>query len=88
VNSSTDYFLHKTTAGALTPPEQYDFELIIANARSSGWITLEQRVTAERHASAIIVRTHLGSSERQRTYEDSQRWMYELLHDLAHGLWR
>lgn len=74
--------------GVLSPPEQYDFELIVANARNSGWINTDQRLTAERSASSIIVRSRLAESECERSYSDDPRWMYVLLHDLAHGLWR
>ena len=41
--------------GLLTIPEQQEFELIIANAKSSGWIDEGDAVTAERSASAIVV---------------------------------
>jgi hypothetical protein len=74
--------------GVLTPLEQYDFELIVANARNSGWINDEQRLTAERSASAIVVRSRVAELQCERSYSDDPRWMYALLHDLAHGLWR
>ena len=76
------------SAGLLTPPEQYDFELIIANARTSGWIATEQSLTAERSESAIVVRSRLEEIEHERSYSDDPRWIYELLHDLAQGVWR
>jgi hypothetical protein len=76
------------SAGVLTPPEQYDFELIVANARTSGWIATEQSLTAERSASAIVVRSRLAEVEREHSYNDGPRWIYELLHDLAQGAWR
>lgn len=73
-----------TPAGILTAPEQNDFDLIVANARTSGWISHEEDFTAERSAASIIVR----NNGRERRYPDGQRWMYELLHDLAHGMWK
>jgi hypothetical protein len=76
------------SAGVLTPPEQYDFELIVANARTSGWIASEQYLTAERSERAIVVRSRLAEDESERTYNDDPRWIYELLHDLAQGMWR
>lgn len=81
--------LHTQQAsGVLTAPEQYDFDLIVANARSSGWISDEQTLTAERSAASIIVRMNDTRDRRERCYPDGQRWMYELLHDLAHGMWK
>jgi len=74
--------------GLLTLPEQYDFELIVSNARTSGWIAREQCLTAERSASTIVVRSRLAELEHERSYSDDPRWIYELLHDLAQGLWR
>ena len=74
--------------GVLSPPEQYDFDLIVANARTSGWINHQQCLTAERSASAIVVRSRLAELQCERSYSDDPRWMYELLHDLAQGLWR
>jgi hypothetical protein len=79
--------IHKC-AGVLSAPEQYDFDLIVANARTSGWINIEQSLTAERSASAIVVRSRFAELQCERSYSDDPRWMYELLHDLAHGLWR
>jgi hypothetical protein len=76
------------SAGLLTAPEQYDFELIIANARTSGWIASGQSLTAERSESAIVVRSRLEEIEHERCYSDDPRWIYELLHDLAQGIWR
>ena len=74
--------------GLLTLPEQYDFELIVANARTSGWIAREQCLTAERSASTIVVRSRLEELEHERSYSDDPRWIYQLLHDLAQGVWR
>jgi len=75
-------------SGLLTIPEQAEFELIIANAKSSGWITAGDAVTAERSAAAIVVRCTHGADRRERSYCDHQPWLYELLRDLAHGMWK
>ena len=75
-------------SGLLTRPEQEEFELIIANARSSGWIGVGDAVTAERSTSAIVVRCTHGAARREQCYCDNQHWLYELLRDLAHGMWK
>ena len=75
-------------SGQLSAPERDEFELIVAKARSSGWIDTGQCLTAERAARVIVVRSRRAEFEREQRYSDDARWMYELLHDLAHGLWR
>jgi hypothetical protein len=74
--------------GLLTIPEQQEFELIITNAKSSGWIDASDAVTAERSTSAILVRCTHGAARREQCYCDHQHWLYELLRDLAHGMWK
>jgi hypothetical protein len=72
---------------ALAPDEQCEFDLIIAQARSAGWIGTDQEITAERCGTLVLVRSP-RTPRLERHYPDGQRWLFELLHDLAHGLWK
>ncbi len=73
---------------ALTAAEQNDFDLVVANAKSMGWLTTRQSLSAARCASAIVVRDLTANVIRERCYEDRSRWLYQLLHELAQGQWR
>jgi hypothetical protein len=80
--------LQQRASGLLTIPEQQEFDLIIANAKSSGWIDERDAVSVERSSSAIVVRCMHGTARREQHYCDGQQWLYELLRDLAHGMWK
>ena len=80
--------LRQRTSGLLTIPEQEEFDLIIANAKSNGWIRELDAVSVERSASTIVVRCRHGAAQREQCYCDGQQWLYELLRDLAHGMWK
>jgi hypothetical protein len=76
------------TSGLLTIPEQEEFDLIIANAKSNGWIHQSDAVSVQRAASTIVVRCTHGAAQREQCYCDDEQWLYELLRDLAHGMWK
>ena len=80
--------LRQRTSGRLTIPEQQEFDLIIANAKSNGWLHECDAVSVERSAASIVVRCMHGAAQREQCYYDGQQWLYQLLRDLAHGMWK
>jgi hypothetical protein len=79
---------HQVCTPALTVHERREFDFIIANARSSGWIAVDQEIIAERSGISVSVRSRQAKAASERSYRHGQRWLFELLHDLAHGLWK
>jgi hypothetical protein len=78
-----DLGLHRLTAAELN-----DFDLVVANAKSMGWLTAQQSLSAARCASSVVVRDLTANVIRERRYDDGARWLYQLLHDLSQGLWK
>lgn len=78
---------HLPPAG-LTGPELQDLALISNNAKSMGWLAADETIVARRDADGIIVSVVAGASRREQRYADAGRWLYQLLHDLAHGAWK
>jgi hypothetical protein len=72
----------------LTAAELNDFDLVVANAKSMGWLTEQQSLTATRCDSSVVVRDLASKVIRERRYEDGARWLYQLLHELSQGLWK
>jgi hypothetical protein len=72
----------------LTAAELNDFELIVANAKSMGWLTAQQSLSATRCGSSVMVRDLAANMIRERRYEDGGRWLYQLLHELSQGSWK
>jgi hypothetical protein len=79
---------HQVCTPALTVHERREFDFVIANARSSGWIAVDQEIIAERSGTSVSVRSQRVKAASERSYRYRQRWLFELLHDLAHGLWK
>jgi hypothetical protein len=79
---------HDSRLQTLTAAELDDFGLVVANAKSMGWLTAQQSLSAARCASSVVVRDLTANVIRERRYEDEARWLYQLLHDLSQGLWK
>ena len=73
----------------LTAVEQREFALIVDNGRSAGWIAPDDELIAARFAQEVIVTRSVASGPvRTKSYVNRERWLLDLLHDLAHGMWR
>jgi hypothetical protein len=79
---------HTPSVQQLTGPELHDFDLVVGNAKSMGWLTPEQQLSAVRTDSMIVVRALIADPAHERSYQDGHRWLYQLLHELAQGLWK
>ena len=69
----------------LTVIEQLDLQAILGAARNSGWLLNEADVRVVRRHSAVTVSCTCGAERIERRYDDTHRWPYELLSDLARG---
>lgn len=67
--------------------EQNEFCLVVQSARAEGWLGPDDAITASDSDSAVLVTRKAGSAVQQRSYERHSCWPYELLRDLAHGVW-
>ena len=80
--------MHAESVQALAADESHDFDLVVSNARSMGWLSPDQQLSAVRSKSSIVVRTLATDPPKERAYEDGHRWLYQFLHDLTQGLWK
>jgi hypothetical protein len=80
--------LHTASVQTLTRHELHEFDLVVSNARSMGWLSPDQQLGAVRWGSSIIVRVIATDPPHERAYEDGHRWLYQFLHELTQGLWK
>jgi hypothetical protein len=79
---------YDSDARGLSPTERQELDFIVANARACGWLGADQALIAERSGDHVIVRSRAAGRDMQKSYAHGQRWLYELLHDLAQGFWK
>jgi hypothetical protein len=79
---------HDRPVQALARDELHDFNLVVSNARSMGWLAPHHQLSAVRCDSSVVVRTLAADAAHERSYEDGQRWLYQFLHELSQGLWK
>ena len=71
----------------LTVVEKRQFALIVRSAKSAGWIDPDDELVAARSSQDVVVSTS-GAGVRTKHYANQERWLLDLLHDLAQGAWR
>jgi hypothetical protein len=69
----------------LTASEETDFETIVREAKRSGWLAHEARLHVIRIDRLVRVSGRSGETHFECSYDDSDRWAFEFLRDLAHG---
>jgi hypothetical protein len=74
----------------LTAEEQTQLEVIAQNASREGWIGPSATLVAERSTcgSSVTITAHFDATTVQRSYPRDERWPFQLLRDLAWGLFR
>jgi hypothetical protein len=72
----------------ITPSDQDEFRTIVHHAKLEGWLEQSASMTVvEAGASVLVERMHAGPVLIKSYPRDSQ-WPYQVLRDLADGLWR
>ena len=71
----------------LTAAEKRQFALIVHSAKGAGWIDPDEELVAARSSQEVVVSAS-GAGARTKRYANQERWLLDLLHDLAHGDWR
>lgn len=72
----------------LSIAEQRDLELIIQSARDSGWLDEECSISVVPMDHRLAITSTAGGQVHTQVYEWNSRWLYQFLHDLAHGQWK
>lgn len=75
------------TIESLTAAERIDLDRVLLNAAVVGWLKADQQLLVTPAAKEILVHSTGVGTQRQRAYARTQRWIFELLYDLAHGYW-
>jgi hypothetical protein len=70
----------------LTPNESEQFQYIVESAAREGWIASNERLDAIASQGYVIVTRMTGDTTREKRYPHDARWQYQLLRDLAHGV--
>jgi hypothetical protein len=69
----------------LSAEQRRHFELVVASALREGWLSPGANLIAERFGSCVKVAVVHGSSVLERTYPFDERWLFQLVRDLAWG---
>jgi hypothetical protein len=72
----------------LTPSEQEELRVIVHHAKLEGWLDKSDHMTVCESGSSVVVECMRAGCARQKSYPHDRRWPYELLRDLAFGVWR
>ena len=71
----------------ISAAERAEFQLVVQHAKLEGWLAKSDSMTACEVDTCVQVKCQ-GRALRTKSYPHDARWPYELLRDLAHGLWR
>jgi hypothetical protein len=71
----------------ITLSQQEEFRIVVHQAKREGWLEKGARMTATEAGTIVVVECTRPGSARRRSYSHDARWPYELLRDLAHGVW-
>lgn len=73
---------------ALTFSDRRGFRFIVDNAHREGWIPADASLDAEYLDASVRITATRGNSILRKTYARDARWHFQLLHDLAWGVYR
>ena len=80
---------HDAPIEMITTAEQNEFRLIVKNAKTEGWLELDDEVSATFAGPSVLIRcTRRGGRRREQSYAHRSCWPFEFLRDLAHGIWK
>jgi hypothetical protein len=74
----------------LTDQELTQFQLIVESAQRERWVGAPSTLAAQQagEGSSVTVTVIEGSKVLQRTYPRDERWLFQLVRDLAWGAFR
>jgi hypothetical protein len=72
----------------MSADEESAFRLIVENAMAEGWLARGDALSATPAGEQVRVQCTRGNEAHEKTYAHTNRWLYEFLRDLAHGLWK
>lgn len=75
-------------AAVLSFAERRDFELIVRSAKDCGWLDDDSMLTAIPEDQHVTITSITHQQKYSHEYEWNSRWLYQFLHDLAHGKWK
>lgn len=77
----------RMTSETLTACERIDVDRVLLSATVVGWLRSDQQLQVVPQKEEVLVYSSGSGPSRQRSYPRTPRWIFEFLHDLAHGYW-